>query len=1537
MSRNYCIPAYLVSTVLLLALAGISSTAQDFKGEFHGASCTGSLSVAVCIVSENFTTLTSLQPFTEYEVAIYANTDDGQNSKTVLRIKTNETTPSQPISNLNAYPINATSIRLTWDPPAQPNGVIAYRLYISNNNLSRFQACDTNQTFCNIVDLQEDHKYRISVTVYNIKYNLIHPTEIITSVKTPSAAPSAPPSYVRLNALGVDSIMVNWDLPPQIDRNGEIISVTVHYGISYSKNMISMTVPARQRSLKLTKLQTFTLYSFKATAETVNGSGPASPLQQILTDQDTPTASPHHPKVFDETNTTVMLAWQDPDLQQLRGILQGYYLHILDRDFNISRKVIVTKANSNISDGERRYKVQRLKPYSMYEFALQAYTSAGLGPIGRPGIGKLREGIPTGPPTNITVENIDNGRRSIFILWQPPLLENRNGFITKYCIIIAEEANHTLFYSDCITVDGNPTAKQTLLVTNLKPWTYYQIKICAATAIGNGNFSSLISHRTQQWAPFSPPRNITADAVSASEIKVNWQAPKLPNGIIAYKLIMYQSNEQAKQVYNGYKTTFSVKNLRPNRWYTFCVYAYNVGYNLLGPSSQNDSAKTLKDPPGSPVNLSVISETFDILTVSWLPPEFNQDIALATLYELFYRSTQSSTWSIINLNETRAVIPGLHAYTGYEVKVRAINPATNPSEGNFSKPRIKFTQQSGKFLHCFIRFYAAPSASPRHINATLTEPSSILVSWQELIRQERNGIIIEYLIKYSHTPNQSKEVQSHEIRVNRDVSEYTLQDLKYFTKYSIRLAASTSAGVGPFSQPINIQTNQSAPAASPKNVIIVVESSTSMTINWSPPPVDKQNGEIISYKVQYQAKGDELATKISVKGSDHSCNLHNLTINTRYFVQVAAATIIGTSQFSEVVEAKTNEDVPWSPPTKFSGSPIDHQSVNVSWLPPDKPNGQIIGYKLRYNEESLNEITYVNISNTISYQVKELKPSTSYYFSVAALTAVGEGIYTNPLRITTKRLIYPSPPMPAAVPPIIVIIIILSFLVVVTPILLNLNCTAKFLKKYSKSIANFIEEEVKTILSKDDSTSESLRLISSYGEKDATLTTKKYIQKIYEIVEKKKKESPSPPVVLGTYDIKKYAGSCRGILVEGHTCTRKVKSNKDLLPGVEERFSSNSDDEPSTYSYIAMECPNNQSAGQFLQCYMNHGSSVLVLLSEIDCFLAENLTKGWTTNSILKFDCVELVVNHCRDYCKYSEFKVTLRRDDGLEKTIDIYWYRDWQHYKIAPSDVMFRLNFIDKSWKDHIQRISKNNNPLYIVTSPGYLSDSLVYFVTTSVIEEIQTNDCVNIQKYMEKIHQEDFSIFLTKAISGLLQSNKINNYSLDAYHIQDLSGIHVVAATGVDEGPTDLLNLAWDGDYSVIITLCTLGCHHSKRKFKNFSEAVERENVHFTISKMTLTDYETNQKKAITHYHYLHWSQDDKAVDDQIYINYIEEIKRNIIKGGKNSYPKIIVFSRHTSHWNRIGVFLGLFYRSGLDNSANESDIRSDRFQVMHRFIEA
>ena len=116
------------------------------------------------------------------------------------------------------------------------------------------------------------------------------------------------------------------------------------------------------------------------------------------------------------------------------------------------------------------------------------------------------------------------------------------------------------------------------------------------------------------------------------------------------------------------------------------------------------------------------------------------------------------------------------------------------------------------------------------------------------------------------------------------------------------------------------------------------------------------------------------------------------------------------ANFNQVLYTLISILVPGSPPTNFSGFAIDDQSVNISWLPPQIPNGQIIGYKVQYNEESKDIMTYINISTPLAndndvpshFIVDGLKSATNYHFAISAVTIIGEGIYSSPIQIRTN-------------------------------------------------------------------------------------------------------------------------------------------------------------------------------------------------------------------------------------------------------------------------------------------------------------------------------------------------------------------------------------------------------------------------------------------------------------------------------------------------------------------------------------------------------
>ncbi|CAI8039194.1 Receptor-type tyrosine-protein phosphatase delta, partial [Geodia barretti] len=113
-------------------------------------------------------------------------------------------------------------------------------------------------------------------------------------------------------------------------------------------------------------------------------------------------------------------------------------------------------------------------------------------------------------------------------------------------------------------------------------------------------------------------------------------------------------------------------------------------------------------------------------------------------------------------------------------------------------------------------------------------------------------------------------------------TSYTLDDLEEGTGYSITVSATVSEGAGSSAADtltgggsaegsITASTMTAAPSAPPTDVVMRVESSTSMTVQWGPVECRHQNGEITDYRVRYGEEGSsEDARDIQMVSGDSS-------------------------------------------------------------------------------------------------------------------------------------------------------------------------------------------------------------------------------------------------------------------------------------------------------------------------------------------------------------------------------------------------------------------------------------------------------------------------------------------------------------------------------------------------------------------------------------------------------------------------------------------------------------------------------------------
>lgn len=109
----------------------------------------------------------------------------------------------------------------------------------------------------------------------------------------------------------------------------------------------------------------------------------------------------------------------------------------------------------------------------------------------------------------------------------------------------------------------------------------------------------------------------------------------------------------------------------------------------------------------------------------------------------------------------------------------------------------------------------APSASPQNVRGRALNSTSILVTWKTPPPESLNGVLTKFRLLYVNTlgdvpgdDEATDEETVHSVDVPPIDSSYVLGGLAKWTPYKLWIAASNSAGEGPLSDVIVVQTDE---------------------------------------------------------------------------------------------------------------------------------------------------------------------------------------------------------------------------------------------------------------------------------------------------------------------------------------------------------------------------------------------------------------------------------------------------------------------------------------------------------------------------------------------------------------------------------------------------------------------------------------------------------------------------------------------------------------------------------------------------------
>ncbi|KAK5618738.1 Ephrin type-B receptor 3 [Crenichthys baileyi] len=201
--------------------------------------------------------------------------------------------------------------------------------------------------------------------------------------------------------------------------------------------------------------------------------------------------------------------------------------------------------------------------------------------------------------------------------------------------------------------------------------------------------------------------------------------------------------------------------------------------------------------------------------------------------------------------------------------------------------------------------------------------------------------------------------------------------------------------------------------SAPRNVISSVNE-TSLSLEWEEPEDTGGRGDLVYNVVCKKCLRDRSPCTRCDDNVDiaprrlgmrqRKVVVRNLQAHTRYSFEVQAVNGVSgknpSSPNYSTVNITTNQAAPSAVPTvHLMRSTAD--TLSLSWLPPERPNGVILDYEIRYQERD-QPMAHTVTSQHSSAKVEGLRPATAYVVQVRARTVAGYGRYSNPMDFSTN-------------------------------------------------------------------------------------------------------------------------------------------------------------------------------------------------------------------------------------------------------------------------------------------------------------------------------------------------------------------------------------------------------------------------------------------------------------------------------------------------------------------------------------------------------
>ncbi|XP_026722659.1 receptor-type tyrosine-protein phosphatase delta isoform X23 [Athene cunicularia] len=603
----------------------------------------------------------------------------------------------------------ATSITLTWDS-GNPEPVSYYIIqHKPKNSEELYKEIDgVATTRYSVAGLSPYSEYEFRVVAVN-NIGRGPPSEPV-STRTSEQAPSSAPRNVQARMLSSTTILVQWEEPEE--PNGQIQGYRVYYTMDPTQHVNSWMKHnvADSHITTIGNLVPQKTYSVKVLAFTSVGDGPLSSDIQVITQTGVP-GQPLNFKAEPESETSILLSWTPPR----SDTISSYELVYKDGEHGEEQRVSTEPATS--------YRLQGLRPNSLYLFRLAARSPQGLGASTAEISARTMQSIPSGPPRKVEVEAVNS--TAVKVSWRSPVPNKQHGQIRGYQVHYVRmengEPKGQPMLKDIMLADAqweyDDTTEHEMIISGLQPETTYSFTVTAYTTKGDGARSKPKLVSTTGAVPGKPRLVISHTQMNTALIQ--WHPPVDTFGPLqGYRLKFGRKDVDTFTTmdFSEKEDHFTATDIHKGASYVFRLSARNkVGF---GEEMVKEISVPEEVPSGFPQNLHSESSTSTSVQLTWQLPLLAERNGIITKYTILYRDINVAYQPVelpVVPADTTMTLSGLKPDTTYDVKVRA---HTSKGPGPYS-PSVQFRT---------LPVDQAVFAKNFHVKAVMK--TSVLLSWE---------------------------------------------------------------------------------------------------------------------------------------------------------------------------------------------------------------------------------------------------------------------------------------------------------------------------------------------------------------------------------------------------------------------------------------------------------------------------------------------------------------------------------------------------------------------------------------------------------------------------------------------------------------------------------------------------------------------------------------------------------------------------------------------------------------------------------------